>query len=197
MKKIIIATSLFLALTVGFSKASLAASDFYHPSILPTSPWYQLKTIKERLELFFTLSSEKKVETLSTQAGRRLAEARYLIGDANKAAVQKQLGTYLDTYNRAFSEANKINTASGQQTAFENIANNTNEELQTLGEAYKASSDETVKKSLAELMAVVSKNQSNLVATITGEVKKAIITKIEAGRVSELTNLIPSKIIGN
>jgi len=196
LNKNIFALGLLVILTLGFSRSTFAASDFYKPGVLPTSPWYQLKMVKERVELFFNLSSEKKVETLSIQAGRRLAEARYLIG-VDPVKVQTGLTAYAETYAKAFTEANKIKTLSGQQTAFENLANNTGEELKTLESVYTEAQDETTKSALTNLISTVSKNQTDLIKSVAVEVKGGIVKKIEDGRVAGIKTLVPSKILGN
>jgi len=196
LNKTTITLGLLVIFVLGFSKTTFAASDFYKPGVLPNSPWYQVKTIKEKLELFFTLSAEKKVETLSIQAGRRLAEARFLIG-VDPAKVQTGLTAYLETYTKAFAEANKIKTLSGQQTAFENLANNTGEELKTLESVYTEAQDETTKSALTNLISTVSKNQTDLIKSVAVEVKGGIVKKIEDGRVAGIKTLVPSKILGN
>lgn len=61
------------------SEAWLEEGVIYTPKLLPTSPLYFLKRFKEKLELNFAFSLERKVQKRIEFATRRLAEARALM----------------------------------------------------------------------------------------------------------------------
>lgn len=72
--------------------------------ILPTSPFYFLKNLWEEVELFFTFSSEKKVELILEVAEERLAEAYIMIEykDFEKAKNS------LEAYNKQIEKAQEF-----------------------------------------------------------------------------------------
>jgi len=65
----------------------------YRPRLLPTSPFYFLKTWKEKWELSFARTAEAKVAKKAEIAHRRLAEAKVLVEKKPKLA-EKWLEKY-------------------------------------------------------------------------------------------------------
>lgn len=94
-----------------FAGASFAGahSDLPAPGILPTSPFYFLKTWSERVTLFFTFAEGQKAERLSKFAERRLSEAE-AIADENPALAGAAAGRYAAT----IAEAAKALPVSGE-----------------------------------------------------------------------------------
>lgn len=183
-KKLI--TGIIILAAVLTLKPALAATDFYTPDLLPSSPIYFLKTWKESLELFFTLDKEKKVETLAIQAERRLAEAKSLLDKNLPIAAKAAVARYQDTYNLALGEVSGLGSMSKKSTALENLSNNTNFELRVVADLYD-SAPNNVKEDIATLVAAVSKTQSEIVNTASSEIRAGIIKKIEDGREEILT----------
>jgi hypothetical protein len=183
-KKLI--TGIIILAAVLTLKPALAATGFYTPDLLPSSPIYFLKTWKESLELFFTLDKEKKVETLAIQAERRLAEAKSLLDKNLPIAAKAAVARYQDTYNLALGKVSGLGSMSKKSTALENLSNNTNFELRVVADLYD-SAPNNVKEDIATLVAAVSKTQSEIVNTASSEIRAGIIKKIEDGREEILT----------
>jgi len=168
---------------------------------MPGSPLYFLKGVKEQVELFFTLKPEKKVEVLSVQAERRLAEARRLIEENQLEASKIQLDRYQETYQLAFQKALELNSDGAKNTALENLANNTNQELITLTSVYE-NVPEVVKENLKEVIATVSSTQNKLVEITPEGIRSGILNKIESERQNiivaksaDIKNILPLKVV--
>jgi len=107
MKRYFVAAAIFpLAFLIAFagrntaqaqetaSAASVATTAaIYHPRLLPTSPFYFIKRLKEDVEMAFTFSPEKKAEKRLEFATHRLAEANAIAKKHPKLA-QKLMDRY-------------------------------------------------------------------------------------------------------
>lgn len=199
MKKL---TIVLFALSIVFSTSNAWAADgLYTPSVLPNSPFYFFKSWKESVELFFTLSSEKKVEVLATQAGRRLAESYALLEKNLPNSARAQILKYGETYNHALAVASNIKNESARNTVLENLSNNTGSELRVMAKIYDAA-PEGIKKDVAEMLGTVSKTQGEIVKSTPVNIRTGILKKIEAGRAEVVRQssgsaktFIPTKIL--
>ncbi len=72
--------------------------------ILPDSPFYQVKTTIEEIQLFFASTDEQKLQLLLSFGQKRLAEALKL-QDKNKPELAKQT---LDTFDKTLKQAQEI-----------------------------------------------------------------------------------------
>lgn len=200
MKKIAI---VLFTLLIGVSTSSrvMAADDLYTPSLLPGTPFYFLKNWKESIELFFTLNPEKKVEVLSTQAGRRLAETYTLLTKNMPGTARENLPRYEEAYTKAFIAINNIKNEAAKTTVLENLANNTGLEMRMLAKIYDSASD-SLKKDVSQMLGTVSKTQENIVKSTPTNIRRGILKKIEDGRTEVIQQssgssrlLIPSRVL--
>ena len=83
------------------------AVQIYHPRLLPTSPFYFLKHLKEQLELALTFSPEKKAEKEVEFATRRLAEAN-VVAAKHPELAQKLMDRYQKWLAKARERAQKL-----------------------------------------------------------------------------------------
>jgi len=81
--------------------------------ILPTSPFYPLKILWEKVVLFFTFDETKKVEMILKNAERRLSESYRLIENKSFDKAKDTLNTYNEQITLAtnsLSELKELNS---------------------------------------------------------------------------------------
>ncbi len=99
--------------------STAAAVPIYHPRLLPTSPFYFLKQLKENVELIFAFSPEKKLEKRLEFATRRLAEAN-AVAKKHPQLAQKFMDRYQKQLQKVEDKAAAL-PAAGQMQALERI----------------------------------------------------------------------------
>ncbi len=109
MKKLIISFSALIIFSLIFSTVILA-KDFESPEAgtTPDSPFYFLKSWKEKIQTFFTFNAEQKAKQYFHLAGVRLAEYQKMIEKGKTEIAEKTLTKYQNQLNRALEKAEEL-----------------------------------------------------------------------------------------
>ncbi len=96
MKKTIFLVIL-LSILISFGIGVIAQDGIELPKsgIKPDSFFYFLDTLWERIVLFFTFGTERKIEKALTYAGEKLAEAKVMVEKNDSKALKKAIKEYL------------------------------------------------------------------------------------------------------
>lgn len=93
----------FLAAAVLAQEEDLPAGEagIYTPKLLPDNPFYFLKGIKEKIELFLAQSPEAKAEKYAELATRRVAETKQLINKGKPEFVERLMEKHKEHLGKA------------------------------------------------------------------------------------------------
>ncbi len=146
MKKLIISLLVisFLSIGVGVlaqeatedattSTATAAETTQISPGITPDSPFYFLKTWKEKIQTFFTLGAENKAKQFLHLSDVRLAEYQKMVEKGKTEIAQKTLDKYEKQLNNAVQKVQELKDKGKDTKDFtEQIKTTTSKNLQVL-----------------------------------------------------------------
>lgn len=194
MKKLLLVSLAVLLIGLVFTstspaqeEATLSAEEdlpageagIYTPKLLPDSPFYFLKKIKEKIELFLTQSPEEKSEKYTELATRRIAEVKIMINKNKFQLVEKLVKQHQEHLDKAEEE---IKEAKEKGRDVERIlgivAQATSTHQKVLAEVYEKVPQQA-KEAIEAAMEASSKGQERALEAISGEKKEEFREHIE------------------
>jgi len=172
MKKV----SLFifvLILVVVFTLPTSALANT-KPGIKPGSFFYVFDIAFEKINLFFTFSSEKKARKALEYADERLAEVEAIAEEKNSTAVKTAVANYENNISFAEEKSKKVKDKETAQNLFASIADNTSKHQEILANVLTKVPDEA-KETITKAIEVSRKGQEEAIkqiAELKGEVEQ-------------------------
>lgn len=151
----------------------------YTPKLLPDSPFYFLKTIKERIELFLAQTPEAQAEKYAELATRRIAEVKQLVKKEKPGFVEKLMKKHkehLDKAEEKIEEAKKKGRDVERVLAI--VAEATSIHQKVLAEVYEKV-PEQAKEAIEHAMEVSSRGQERALEAISKEKREELREHIE------------------
>lgn len=149
-----------------------AEEEIYTPRLLPDSPFYFLKRIKERIELFLAQVPEAEAEKYTEFATRRIAEAKMMIKKNKHQFVVKLMERHKEHLTKA---EEKIEEAKDKgrdvERVLEIVVEATSIHQKVLAEVYEKV-PEQAKEAIEHAMEVSSKGQERALEAISKEKRK-------------------------
>jgi len=162
-------------------------SEIYTPRLLPTSPFYFLKTWKEKLELVFTANAEQRVAKRIELATRRLAEMKAIL--ETHPEMTERIAQRYQNQIRAIAEEGKEIGEKNRERLMEHISQMTLKHQEVLLRVYdqapgaaKKGLENALENSLkGHLQAVesISKERKGAVLEELGEKQEEVIEKVD------------------
>lgn len=184
IKKILLV--LFLSLSLIFStnvhaQEATSSTDLleqinYEPDLLPTSPFYFLKTWKEKIEIAFARTPQEKIEKRIEFANRRLAELRALASE-NPDRVERLSQRYQEELNLIQNEVKNISEQE-RDRIMEHVAEVTLKHQEILLDNLEKA-PEKAQKGLENALDNSLKGYQQAVEVVTEEKKGQIEVKVE------------------
>jgi len=119
LKRLIIfglAISLFFSIAPSLSYAQEEAiseiGGVYTPRILPDSPWYIFKLIRDRFQLFFTRGEVEKAQLELEQVNKRVLEFQQLCDIGKCEKYQKMAGKFAGRMEKLEEKAERLRFSS-------------------------------------------------------------------------------------
>lgn len=180
---------ILLAVVVGgllFTTAALAQEatpaaeqEIYTPRLLPDSPFYFLKSWKEKIELFLAQTPEAQAEKYAELATRRVAEAKVMVKKKKFQFVERlmvQHQRHLEKAQEKIEEAEK--KGRDVERVLTIVTEATNQHLNVLTEVYEKASEQA-KEAIEHAIEVSSQGQERALEAIAGERKQELRQHIE------------------
>lgn len=157
--------------------------SIYRPRLLPDSPFYFLKRIKERFELAFALAEEAKAAKLLEMATRRVAEAKIMAQRGKMALVKKLMERYQAHLDQALVKAKEAkNKGRPVESLIETITRETAKHQGVL-EGVLERVPEPAQEAIERAIEVSGRGQEEAIKAVSGEkqqeVKEIIQEKLE------------------
>ena len=176
---VVVVGGLFLAMTAfaqeeATSPAEAVEEPIYTPRLLPDSPFYFLKRIKERIELFLAQAPEAKAEKYAELATRRIAEAKVMIKRNKNQFVVKLMEKHqehLDKAEKKIEEAREKGKDVERVLAI--VAEATSIHQKVLADVYEKV-PEQAKEAIEHAMEVSSRGQERALEAISKEKREQL-----------------------
>jgi len=159
--------------------------DIYTPKLLPTNPFYFLKTWKERFELIFAATPEKRVAKRVEFTTRRLAETKALF-EKRSAKAEKWLERYQSQLETLQNEMAKLPEEKADWL-LEHVGEVTQKHQEILLDVYEKA-PEQAKKGLENALGNSSKGHQRAIEAISEQEKQRRVLKKLEGKKIRLMN---------
>lgn len=160
--------------------------------IKPTSVFYFLDTASERISLFFTFNTEKRIKKALAYADERMAEVEAVAGENDSGAVKKAITNYEGNVALATEKSKEIGEQDKAETLFNIIADNTSKHQEVLS-AVLVKVPEEAKEAIAHAIEASKKGHEEVLKQIT-ELKKEVVElkqEITDLKKQRMTEIIP------
>lgn len=186
MKKLIIIASILFLAVIFVTPVSVSANSV-NPGIKPGSIFYFFDTAFEKINLFFTFNSEKKVEKALEYADERLAEAEAVANENKPESVEKVMENYQEKISLATEKSKEIKDEEKAKELLSTISENTSKHQETLTEVYNKVPDEA-KQAVERALSTSMKAQEQAneqIAELKTEIKelKQQIVELEQSQI--------------
>lgn len=173
----------FFFASTGFAQeeATPAAVEepIYTPKLLPDNPFYFLKDLKERIELFLAFAPEKKAEKLAEIATRRIAEAKKMIEKGKPEFVEKLMARYEKQLQKAMERAEEAKEKGKDvEKVLEIVTQATSQHQGVLAEVYEKVPDKA-KEAIERAIEVSGRGQEEALKAVSGEKKEEMGREIK------------------
>lgn len=178
---------LMVVLAIGFVSVSIIFAQeeatppaetveelIYTPKLLPDSPFYFLKGIKEKIELFLAQASEAQAEKYAELATRRVAEAKLMIHKNKFQFVVKLLNEQQDYLQKAQEKIKEAQReAKDVQAVAAIVARATNQHLGVLADVYEQV-PEPAQEAIQQAIESASQGQEKALEALSTEKKEEL-----------------------
>ncbi len=147
--------SFLLLVSVATPIPVLAATN---AGVKPGSAWYAVDIFFEKVDIFFTFSSEKRVIKTLANADERLAEATAGAEEENPVMVERAMMSYQENVSSAIVQAVQIKDSTQSASLLSVITESTSKNQLVLSEVYKTV-PESSKEAVQSAIAVSSQEQ--------------------------------------
>lgn len=159
--------------------AEVLEEPIYTPRLLPDNPLYFLKRIKERIELFFAFTPEKRAEKLAEIATRRIAEAKMMVKKGKPEFVERLMARYQKHLERAIEKTEEAKKKGKEvEKVLEIITQATSQHQGVLSEVYEKVPEEA-KKAIEKAIEVSGRGQEEALKAVSGEKREEMKEKIK------------------
>lgn len=165
---------LFTTIALAQEATPSAEEEIYTPKLLPDSPFYFLKRIKEGIELFLAQAPEAKAEKYAELATRRIAEAKVMIKRNKNQFVVKLMEKHqehLDKAEKKIEEAKEKGKDVERVLAI--VAEATSIHQKVLADVYEKV-PEQAKEAIEHAMEVSSRGQERALEAISKEKREQL-----------------------
>lgn len=169
MKKLTALSILFLSLAF---VAPIQVSAATSAGVKPGSFFYFFDTASEKINLFFTFNSEKKVQKALEYADERLAEARESANENNPKAVEKAMTGYKEEISLATEKSKGLKDEERAKELLNIVSENTAKHQELLAGVLEKVPEEA-RQAILNAIEVSKKGQAEAVKQIT-ELKSEI-----------------------
>lgn len=179
MKKIILITVISIFLISTGVKILAQDSQTSSVGLMPDSPFYFLKVVKEKIQTFFTFSAENKTKQYLHLAEVRMAEYQKMLEKGKTELARKTLEKYEKQLNKAIVKIEELkskgkNVEDTSQKIEESVAKHINileRNLQKAPESAKKGLDNALESARKLIQKKTEKNQELECIKSGGEIK--------------------------
>lgn len=155
--------------TVSAEQAWAETGEIYTPKILPNNVFYFLKSWKERVEIFFANTPDRKAAKRLEFATRRLAEIKSIIKD-DPALVEQLTNRYQEQVRLTLQEAEQVREQS-RERLMEHVGEVTLKHQQVLLGVYQ-SAPESAQKGLQNALDQSMRGHNQAVQSVSKDKKQ-------------------------
>ncbi len=191
MKKKLIALVLILSLFLGSGGVILAQNNdqLPDPGLTPDSPFYFLKMWRERIVMFFTFSSQSKVERALSYAQEKMAEFKLMAQKNKMKATEKAKREYENYLDKVNENIEKLRTrGKNVEELVTKVSEATFKHEEVLQKVYEKVPD-SAKEAILKAMEVSTKGHERALEAISGAKKKIELEERNKEMLRNLENL--------
>jgi len=176
---LVLTISSFLLKTAVFAQEATVSGEIYTPRLLPDSPFYFLKSWKEKIELFLARSDKDKAQKEAEIATRRIAEAKQLIKKKKFQLAEKTMLKHREHLNKALDKLDRAQEQGEDvEVVVKIVVQATSQHLNVLSQVYEKV-PQRAKEAIEKAIEVSSHGQERAIEAISQEKKEAIHQQIE------------------